>query len=73
MGLGFSQRVHEQGWFRLVFFGISCFCSREKKKVSERLCSGRLRSVQGFHLTCHCKLWGRAAAREENLFTAPKP
>ena len=29
-GLG-SQRVHEQGWFRLVFFGISCFCSREKK------------------------------------------
>ena len=31
LALCLTQRVHEQGWFRLVFFGISCFSSREKK------------------------------------------
>ena len=64
---GFTNR----GGFDSFFSGFRVFVPG-KKKVSERLCSGRLRSVQGFHLTCHCKLWGRAAAREENLFTAPK-
>ena len=35
------------------FSGFRVFVPGEKK-VSERLCSGRLRSVQGFHSTCHC-------------------
>ena len=76
--LGFPSGFTNRGGFDSFFSGFRVFVPG-KKKVSERLCSGRLRSVQGFHLTCHCKLWGRAAAREKNLFhrtqtlvTAPK-
>ena len=69
-GVGFAQRVHEQGGFDSFFSGFRVLVPG-KKKVSERLCSGRLRSVQGFHLTCHCKLWGRAAAREKTYSPHP--